>query len=121
MLNGHVLKPIDFEAERANQFSRLQFISGLYRVAVISVKKCLLAWHRIDVGDFLLQEGGDAEPKVQVDNVCDNTTRKTDILQIGHMQSIWVHHFVIGRSGLYQQVVLAQSLNGRHRWALEFL
>ena len=29
------------------------------------------------------------------DNVCDNPTRKTDILRIGHMQSVWVHHFVI--------------------------
>ena len=25
----------------------------------------------------------------------DNPTRKTDISQTGHMQSVWVHHFVI--------------------------
>ena len=29
--------------------------------------------------------------------VCDNPTRKTGILKTGHMQSEWVHHFVIWR------------------------
>ena len=49
------------------------------------------------------------------DNGCDNPTRKTDIFKTGHIQSVWVHHFVIPR------VLPSQSVLGCARRISYFL